>query len=237
MSSPRRYLVVDDNPAFADNLAEILEESGASVDVVSSGLDALERATHTQYDVLISDMRMPSMDGAELLHQIRSLDPGLPAVVITAYTNDRDLDAARREGIFAVFPKPAPLADLKESVAWARRDGIVVVVEHDATLLINLTEALRTHGFSVVTAGSVVETQHIAAVKPFVALVDLRIPGGAGGIAMRCVAARFPEVPLIVLTAPAASPRHAGHHSICHSPIETAAFVAAVERVYLRQHA
>ena len=236
MSSPRRYLIVDDNSAFADNLAEILEESGASVDVVSSGRDALEKATHTQYDALISDMRMPLMDGAELLHQMRSLDPGLPAVLVTAYTNDLDLDAARREGILAVFPKPAPLAELTESIAWARRDGIVVVVEDDATLLDNLADALRTHGFSVVTAGSVVETQRIAAVKPFVALVDLRIPGGTDGLAMRCVAEWFPDVPVIVITAPAASPRPAGHDSICHSPIETAALLAAVERVYLGQH-
>ena len=110
----RRVLVVDDNQAFAENLAEILGDHGAQVDVVTSGQLALDRIQPGHYDLLISDMKMPAMGGAELVHRVRRVDPDLPAIVVTAYIKDDDLEAARREGLLAVLPKP---------VGMSRRSG------------------------------------------------------------------------------------------------------------------
>ena len=70
-------------------------------------------------------------------------DPNLPAVVITAYTNDDDLEAARNEGVLAVLPKPAPVARLLELLGAARRGGLVAIIEDDAALSDNLSEVLR----------------------------------------------------------------------------------------------
>ena len=94
----KRYLFVDDNIAFAENLAEILREEGAHVAVAETGKQAIELAMGTQFDALVTDMRMPVMNGAQLVHQIRRVDPGLPAIVVTAYTGENDLLAAREEG-------------------------------------------------------------------------------------------------------------------------------------------
>jgi CheY-like chemotaxis protein len=101
----RRYLIVDDNRAFAENLAEILEDDGAEVTVVAGGAEAIEAARKTKFDALITDMRMPVMSGARLVHEIRAVDPGLPAIVVTAYTGEDDLTAARDEGLLAVLPR------------------------------------------------------------------------------------------------------------------------------------
>ncbi|HET9450273.1 MAG TPA: response regulator, partial [Aggregicoccus sp.] len=86
-----RFLLLDDNRAFAENLAEILEDSGHEATVVTSGEEALAAARERRYDALLTDMRMPVMSGAELVHRIRSVDPGLPALVVTAYSGDEDL--------------------------------------------------------------------------------------------------------------------------------------------------
>jgi DNA-binding NtrC family response regulator len=237
MHRTRRYLVVDDNQQFAENLAEIIEEGSGKVDVVLSGDDALAKVANTKYDALISDMRMPAMGGAELVHRIRRLDRGLPAVVITAYTRDDDVDAARNEGVLAVLPKPPPVTRLMEIIAGARRDGLVAIIEDDVHLLDNLSEALRAHGFAAVTATSVMETERLGGVAPFAALVDLRVPGGPDGAAMNLLGERFPGLPMIVITAHADRPPPAAHETLFTKPFRTAELMEAVERLYRSQNA
>jgi CheY-like chemotaxis protein len=228
----RRYLVVDDNQAFAENLAEILIDEGAQADVAPSGGVALERAASCRYDVLISDMRMPAMSGAQLVHRVRRVDPGLPAIVITAYTHDDELKAARQEGLLAVLPKPAPLDRLLDLVGVARRDGLVALVEDDAALADNLSEVLRAGGFAAVTASSVLETERLGDVRPFAALVDLRVPGGPDGLAMTRLAEKFPGLPLLVISAYLEITPPEKHEGFFAKPFNTSQLLATLERLH-----
>ena len=191
----RKYLLVDDNRAFAENLAEILRDQGAEVTVASTGREALELARSTRFDGLVTDMRMPVMSGAHLVHEIRRIDPELPAIVVTAYTGEDDLLAARQEGLLAVLPKPAPLQRLVELLGAARRNGLVALVEDDSAFADNHAEALRDRGFSAVTARSVGETERLGGVRPFAALVDLRMPDAPDGAALSRLMERFPGLP------------------------------------------
>ena len=225
----RRYLVVDDNAAFADNLAEILRDAGAEVVTAISGRRALELVAASQFDALVTDMRMPVMNGAALVHEIRRVDPGLPAIVVTAYTGEGDLSAARYQGLLAVLPKPVPIAQLLELLAIARRDGLVALVEDDLALSDNLAEALRGHGFSAVMAHSVTESDRFGSVRPFAALVDLRMPGGPDGAAMQRLAGRFPELPIFIITAHAESTPSA---FVFVKPFDTARVLLALESTY-----
>ena len=135
---------------------------------------------------------MPFMGGAELVHEIRRIDPGAAAMVITAHVADDAIEAARREGLLAVLPKPVAVRRLLELLAAARRDGLVAVVEDDPRMSDNLCEALRGRGFAAVTAASVLETERLGPVEPFCALVDLRVPGGPDGEAMRRLREQVP---------------------------------------------
>lgn len=228
----RHYLIVDDNREFAENLGEIVRDAGDDVAVAEDGRRALELARARRFDALVTDMRMPLMGGAELVHQVRRGDPGVPAIVVTAHAGDSDLEAARREGLLAVLPKPFPVGRLLDLLAAARRDGLVAVVEDDLALSDNLCEALRGRGFSAVTAASVLEADRLGPVRPCCALVDLRLPGGPDGEAMRRLAAKFPGLPLLVQTAYAtALPVPAA--ALFTKPFDTAALLAEVER----QHA
>ena len=232
----RSYLIVDDNAAFAENLAEILEDAGHQATVVTSGEEALAQVGNRRFDAIISDMRMPVMSGAEVVHQVRQIDAGLPAIVVTAYTADNDLEAARKEGLLGVLPKPVPVPRLVELLQSARRGGLVALVEDDGDLADNLSEALRARGFAAVTASSVLETEHMAQISPFCALVDLRVPGGADGEAMRRLAARFPGLPMLVITAHSATPPPLPHEALFEKPFDTGRVLGEVERLYRQAH-
>jgi CheY-like chemotaxis protein len=227
----RRYLIVDDNREFAENLAEILRDRGAEADLAGSGPEALERVRATRYQALVTDMRMPLMGGAELVNQARRIDPDLAAIVVTAFAGDGALEAARREGLLAVLAKPVPIAQLLELLSAARRRGLVVVVEDDVRLSDNLCEALRGRGFAAVTAASVLETERLGLVRPFCALVDLRVPGGPDGEAMRRLGERFPGLPMLVMSGVHEGPA-SGAPVFFRKPFDTGAMLAAVERLH-----
>lgn len=227
----RSYLVVDDNLEFGENVAEILRDRGDEVVLASSAAEALGAAAGRTFDALLTDMRMPAMGGAELVRTIRRLDPGLPILAITAHAGDEDLRAARREGLLAILPKPVDVRRLLDLLATARRDGLVAVVEDDARLSDNLCEALRGRGFAAVTAASIVETEALAGARPLCALVDLRLPGGPDGEAMRRLAQKFPGLPMLVVTGLEA-PAPLAPEARFGKPFATAALLATVERLH-----
>ena len=228
----RRYLIVDDNQAFAENVAEILTDAGAEVTVVGAGAQAVEAARATRFDALVTDMRMPLMTGARLVHEIRAVDPGLPAIVVTAYTGEDDLIAARDEGLLAVLPKPVPIPRLIELLQNARRDGLVALVEDDAALADNLAEALRDRGFSAVTAHSVAETGRLGGMKPFAALVDIRVKGGSDGEALRSVLRQNPGLPVLAMTAFPQCKHAVDSVRVFEKPFETGSLLDAIEAVH-----
>lgn len=228
----RRYLLLDDNRAFAENLAEILRDEGDQAVVVTSGDEAVRLARSTRFDALLTDMRMPGMSGADAVHQLRGVDPGLAAVVITAYPREDDLETARREGLLAVLPKPVPIPTLVGLLSGARRDGLVVLVEDDPALSDNLGEVLRSRGFSCVTAATVLDTDRIACAQPFAALVDLRLPGGPDGEALRRLRERYPKLPIYVMTAyPDVVPLE-GTSGVFSKPFDTGVLVQALESAH-----
>ncbi|WP_224360981.1 response regulator [Hyalangium versicolor] len=228
----RHYLLLDDNRAFAENIAEILRDMGDAATVVTDGSEALSLAKSTRFDALITDMKMPGMSGAAAVHHIRQVDPGVAAVVITAYPGENDLEAARNEGLLAVLPKPVPVPALMGLLSSARRDGLVALVEDDPALADNLTEVLRSRGFSCVTARSVMEADRLSMVKPFAALVDLRMPGGPDGEALRRLKARFPDLPVFVITAYPEVALGQETAGVFQKPFDTAALVDALERTH-----
>jgi CheY-like chemotaxis protein len=227
----RTYLVVDDNRDFAENLAEILRDRGDDVIIAENGRDAAREVGARRFDAILTDMRMPLMGGADLVHEIRRVDPAAPALVITAHVGDDALEAARREGLLAVLAKPVEVPRLLALLACARRDGLAVVVEDDARMSDNLCEALRTRGFAAVTAASVLETERLGPVRPFCALVDLRLPGGPDGEAMLRLSRRYPGLPMIVVSA-YDEPPPLPHEGFFSKPFDTRALLAAIERLH-----
>jgi PAS domain S-box-containing protein len=111
-----RVLVVDDSADTTEMVQHLLEIGGAKVMAVTSGREALQIARENRFDVVLSDISMPGMDGFEFLTKLRAL-PGyqqLPAVALTGFGRPEDVQRAYGQGFYAHLTKPFDIQALAE---------------------------------------------------------------------------------------------------------------------------
>lgn len=101
-----KILVVDDEAIQRDIVKDILEDEGYDVATSSGGPEALEHIRRSPVDVVLSDLRMPGMDGVELLQHVKAFDPEIIVVVITAYGSVESAVDAMRKGAYHYLTKP-----------------------------------------------------------------------------------------------------------------------------------
>ncbi|HSS19054.1 MAG TPA: PAS domain S-box protein [Pyrinomonadaceae bacterium] len=111
-------LVVDDSPETTEMLGKLLELEGAFVELARSGIEALDIAKRKRFDLVVSDISMPEMDGYELLKSLRELPEmeNVPAVALTGYGRNVDIDRAKQEGFAEHLTKPLDIDKLLKIV-------------------------------------------------------------------------------------------------------------------------
>src|SRR5689334_15017306 len=101
-----RVLVVDDEASARSGLEKLLRQEGYAVDAAADGPSALELASERPPDVVVTDLKMPKMDGVELLKKLREQDPDLPVIVVTAFGDVASAVNAMRAGAEDYLTKP-----------------------------------------------------------------------------------------------------------------------------------
>jgi two-component system response regulator HydG len=101
-----RVLVADDNLEMARTVADGLLDRGYNAIPVGSGQQALDRLTTESFDAVVTDLRMPDVDGLELLSVSRKLDPNRPVIVMTAYSAIDTAVESIRQGAYHYLTKP-----------------------------------------------------------------------------------------------------------------------------------
>jgi len=101
-----RILVVDDEPIMRDSLSDWLREDGYEVGTAENGPRALEMAKSEQWDVLLVDLKMPGMDGIEVMQEVKKINKDTPVIIITAYATVDTAVKAMKEGAYDYIVKP-----------------------------------------------------------------------------------------------------------------------------------
>jgi PAS domain S-box-containing protein len=104
-----RILVADDDPGICRTLEEILQAEGCEVETASDGKEALERIASSRFDLVLTDVVMPEMDGYQLYCALRERHPDVPVLMMTAFHYDKDhiIKRSRMKGLEGViFKKP-----------------------------------------------------------------------------------------------------------------------------------
>jgi DNA-binding NtrC family response regulator len=106
MTEDKRILVVEDDERVRNALSSLLSRWGYSVDLATDGIEGLDKIVSGGPVVVISDMRMPGMDGLELLKQARKANPNAHFIVLTGFGTIRDAVEATKHGAFNFLTKP-----------------------------------------------------------------------------------------------------------------------------------
>lgn len=80
-------LIVDDDPKFAEGCRRALEDAGFAVEVATDPRDGLARATDNHFDIVLLDLKMPHVNGVQILNSLRQKKPDVPVIIITGYAN------------------------------------------------------------------------------------------------------------------------------------------------------
>lgn len=114
MSTKKKVLLLDDEPIVAERVKSSLEISGYYVDSFISSKDAIDKLKKMKYDILITDLKMSSPDGMEVLQIAKQIQPDIKAVVITGFATNQTAETAREIGAVEFIAKPFKLSQLKK---------------------------------------------------------------------------------------------------------------------------
>jgi DNA-binding NtrC family response regulator len=106
MNETLHILVVDDDYNMAKSLADIFKIKGYEAEIALAGSEALEKVMEVSFDCVLSDIKMPDVNGVELYRAIKVRRPDLPVVLMTAYSSDAVVKEGLAEGVIGVLVKP-----------------------------------------------------------------------------------------------------------------------------------
>ena len=136
--SDERILVIDDEPEMVENLVRILRREGYRCLSASDAAKGVELLDAHHPDLVLTDLKMPGMDGMEVLRRAHGLDAALPVIMITAFQTVESAVAAIKQGAFDYLPKNFTVDQLRVTVERALRQRSLQVENR------NLREQLQT---------------------------------------------------------------------------------------------
>jgi two-component system cell cycle sensor histidine kinase/response regulator CckA len=118
---PLHLLLAEDEPELATVVSEYFSDAGYSVTKASDGIEAIEALSTTLFDLLLTDICMPRLDGVKLVQHVRKLYPDMPIVVLSGYMTEDHRNALGRLGLpdRAVLEKPSSLVLLEKAIRGA----------------------------------------------------------------------------------------------------------------------
>ena len=102
-----RVLIIDDEKNIRTSLSRFLELQGTNADSVETGAEGIERVRKSSYDCVLLDLKLPDLEGIQVLEKIRELDPFVPVILLTAHGSTSKAVEAMKKGAFDFFEKPA----------------------------------------------------------------------------------------------------------------------------------
>ena len=143
-----QILIMEDEINLSKGLKMVLEEDGYDVDLAMTGESALEKIGRRYFDLLVADLRLPDIDGMEVIKEVKTSYPHTQAIVITGYPSVSSAVESVKLGVHDYLRKPFSEDDLKQAISEALKkkdevsiEDILVTTEQDR--LIQKQEVLR----------------------------------------------------------------------------------------------
>jgi len=203
-----KILVVDDDQYLLDLLIETLKSIGYDAVGATCASEAQALLRIEDFRLVITDIRMPGMDGIEFSRQVKREHPNLPVIFITGVLGSSVLHLTEAEGYLS---KPFRIGQMEELISSVitrssgqhelEGDERILVVDDDDTFRIMLMETLKFSGYAVVGAADGLEA--ISVLKQGgigTVIADIKMPGMDGISLTRDIKKNWPSIPVIMIT-------------------------------------
>lgn len=131
MNKSISILIVDDDLGMLKTLDYILTDKGYEVTTVNNGFKAIEMIKERKFDIVLTDIKMPDINGVEVLKEIKKLAPETNVMMITAYTMHELVQEAKKGGANAVFSKPLDLDNFFSYTEQLKNNNMDATVNDD----------------------------------------------------------------------------------------------------------
>lgn len=207
-NNEKKILVVDDDSNLLELLIDTLNTFEYDVVGVDNGSDALKILKKEHFDLVISDIKMPEMDGFTLLKEIRKDFPSLPFFFITGVESPEIVAKATVNGILAKPFRISHIEKLIEDTISGKSDKLkksirnLLLVDDDQTYLELMIEAFGRQNYSTFSASNAKEAiEHLAIEKIDAVITDIKMPEMDGFQLTKKVKEAYPELPVFLVTA------------------------------------
>lgn len=149
MNEDLRVLVVDDEWPMAKTLVDVLKLKGFRAEAAFSGPQALEMMVGGRFNCVLTDIRMPDVNGVELLRAVRAMQPSVQVLLMSAYAASDLVREGLRAGATAAFVKPIDIDFLSWFLCKLGEERSIVIADDDGRCWDRVRAALEGRGFSV----------------------------------------------------------------------------------------
>ena len=201
MKETLRILVVDDDRRMTKTLKDIFEVKGYQVEEAHSGPEALDRLERADFDCVLSDIKMPEVNGVELYRAIKAKRPDLPVVLMTAYSADLLIREGLEEGVVAALTKPLDINQVLSFFSLLRKEQSVVIVDDDPEFGKTLAAILEARGFRVTHLADARDVmEKIESDVQVVVVLDMKLNEANGLDVLKSIRQRHPDMPMVLVT-------------------------------------
>ena len=200
-------LIVDDDINLLELLTDTLKSIGYSVKAAPGGIEALEMLTREKFDLVITDIKMPGMDGIALLKKIRRYHSDMPVLFITGVASDDIIGRVSPDGFLAKPFRISHIEDLIESTLTDKSEKVerpirkVMVVDDDDTFRDMLTESLKLNEYTpLAVADGEQALKELENGEVDAVITDIKMPGLNGIDLLHRIKGKYPEIPVVLIT-------------------------------------
>jgi len=201
VSEKLKILIVDDDRRMASTLADILKVKNFEATVAHFAPEALKMIEEHHFDCVVTDVKMPHMNGVDFCKAIKKIQPELPVVLMTAYATDDLVREGLDEGAISVVNKPLDINLLLSFFNSLRKERSIVIVDDDPQFRKTLGDILTSRNFFVTKVSdyhSVTEVLKLDA-QPVV-LLDMKLNSVNGLDVLKEIRASYPQLPVVLVT-------------------------------------
>lgn len=218
MNKKLRILIVDDDKRMAGTLVDILNSKGFQAEAAFSGPEALELAREKKFDSLLTDIKMPVMNGVELYRAFHVIQPEAPVVFMTAFASDHIIQEGIDEGAIGILDKPLDINLLLNFFSSIIDERPIVIVDDDPNFCKTIGEILQEGGFSVSALNENEHFEELIFQDNQLILLDMKLNDISGLEVLKIIKNKSLSQPVVLVT---------GYQNEMAAAIETALKLSA----------